>query len=452
MTMATMISILPFAALLLAMAVLPMVAGAFWHRFHPAIAAACAGASIAISLCTQAEAWPLIAVAGEYLTFISLIACLYICAGGIVVRIGRPGTPLTNLMVLLGGAALSNLIGTTGASLVLIRPFMAINAGRLRPYHIVFFIFVVSNIGGCLTPIGDPPLLMGYLRGIDFLRFATLAWWPWVTAMALVLAAFLWCDSRQVAPAGPAEDAAAAGGTAAGDGQRPLVHVRGWPIAGLLVVAVATLFLDPATCSWLPALEFQHHRISIVREAILLAIALAAHRLAEPADQQENRFSLAPISEVAWLFAGIFIAMAPAIALLHAQAASGSIAGLPLTPMVLYGATGICSGVLDNAPTFVAFLSSLEGSTGLSAAELGRSADALVGQRLAAIAVASVFWGALSYIGNGPNLIVKAVAEEARDAQGRAVVAMPDFLAYTLRYAIPFLLPVLLVVGLLFFR
>lgn len=434
-------SVAPFAILLTAIAVMPLLWAHAWHRWYPLISIGFGMFTALYYLVGLGDPWSLVHVGFEYATFITLLGSLYLCAGGVVVRINRVGGPVANLAILLGGALLANLVGTTGASLLLIRPFLAINRGRLRPYHVAFFIFFVSNCGGCLTPIGDPPLLIGFLRGIPFIHFAELAWRPWLLVMTLLSVAFSFCEWRNRVPS-----------TFAPHAGRPILVVAGWRNVALLLAAVACVFLDPATVAWLPAIELHGERCSFVRELLMAGIGWLGLRSAHAEHHAENDFMLAPIREVALLFVGIFLTMLPALALIRHEAQSGTLFGIALTPMAYYLGTGAFSSILDNAPTFLAFLAGLQGQSGLDIPHLGSAEDPVVVASLTACLVAAVFWGAMTYIGNGPNFMVKAVVESARDDDGRPLVEVPSFFGYVLRFSVPILLPVLIVVGLVFFR
>jgi Na+/H+ antiporter NhaD/arsenite permease-like protein len=369
----------------------------------------------------------------EYFSFLALLASLFLASSGIVVDLRARATPGINLGLLLGGAVLANLVGTTGASLLLIRPFLRINEGRLRPYHVAFFIMIVANIGGALTPIGDPPLFLGYLRGIDFFRFFTLALPEWLTALSLLGAAFWWFDSRNhaISRAEP----------------HPRLTIEGGRGLFFLPVIIGAVFLDPAKIPSLPALTVMVHgepvRFSFLRELIQLAAGYQAWRMASPHLLRINGFTFEPIREVAFLFAGIFATMAPALAIIHAHAVGGRI---PLDATGFYFGTGGLSAVLDNAPTYLAFLSALEGKEALTTTQLARSTDPGIIAELAACTVAAVFWGAMTYIGNGPNFMVKAICSDAKDAAGEPLVETPSFFGYILRFSLPILLPVLIVV------
>jgi Na+/H+ antiporter NhaD/arsenite permease-like protein len=434
-----LLPLLPFLLLLAAISLLPQAAPRFWHRRHPLVAVAAGLLTVIACVASAGDAWVLLPALFDYASFITVIACLYLCCGGVVVRIGCAGTPAVNLALLLGGAVLSNLVGTTGATLLLIRPYLAINRGRLRPYHMAFFIFLIANIGGCLTPIGDPPLLLGYLRGIDFLRFPALAWAPWLVAVTALGGIFVWFERSNRARAQTAATL-------------PRLAVRGWVCLCLLALALATMFLDPQRLPWLPRLEVHQLSVGFLRECLLVCIAVAAWRWGDPVCRQQNEFAFAPLGEIAWLFLALFITMVPALMALHAAASSGTLFGLPLAPLNLYLFTAGCSGLLDNAPTFLAVLSALEGANHLSAADLGRSGDAGHALQLSATAVGAVFGGALTYIGNGPNLLILALCTAARDPDGRPAMAVPGFFTFVWRFTLPVLVPVLLMVALVCYR
>ena len=432
-------TVIPFVVLLLAIALMPVIRPHFWHRWYPAVAIGLGALTAGYYLIGRGEFYPLAHVGFEYVTFISLLACLYVCSGGVVLGIGGRGRPWSNTAMLLFGGVIANLIGTTGASMLLIRPFLRANRGRLRPYHVVFFIFIVSNVGGSLTPIGDPPLLLGFLRGIDFFRFFELNFFPWLLAMSLLLTMFFCFD---VLNKRNSQTLAAF---------RDLPYVQGWSHIGLLLLTVGVVFLDPAKLSWLPAIHYHGHHFSFVRELLMLGIAVVAFKTANPERLRINDFTIEPIREVGFLFVGIFLTMIPALELIRSSAEAGSIMGFPLTVSTFYLGTGIFSAVLDNAPTFIAFLAGMEGRFGLTVAQIGHSTDPIVISSLSACAVASVFFGAMTYIGNGPNLMVKAIAESARDDNGQLLVEVPSLHGYFLKYSLPLLTPVLLVVWLVFY-
>lgn len=444
-------SVLPFVVLLGMIAVMPLVRPAWWHHRYPLVSYAL-GAVVALFYLIQGRWLSLVHVGFEYLSFVAVLACLYLVAAGIIVRLGFRGSARTNTFLLLFGALLANLIGTTGASVLLIRPYMLMNRGRLRPYHLVFFIFLVSNIGGALTPIGDPPLMLGYLKGIEFFRFYELNFREWLTALALLGGIFYLIDRRNPAPPDEIEHG----------GELTITGVRN---IGLLAVAVACIMLDPNRVEWVPGIVHAAdgwslalgpapaggETFSFMRELLLLAIGFWALRTTPAENLRANGYTSEPIREVAVLFVGIFLTMMPALELIRHQAAGGALFGLPLTPLTFYFGTGVFSGVLDNAPTFMAFLAGMEGKYDMTIAQLGASSDVTVAHSLGACAVASVFWGALTYIGNGPNFMVKAIAESATDDAGRRLIEVPSFFGYIMRYSLPILLPVLLLIGWLYY-
>ena len=434
-------TVAPFALLLIAIAVMPVLKPALWHRWYPAVAVGLGSLTAGYYLFVRVDGLPaLVHVGFEYLSFMALLTCLYVCSGGIVVGLGGKGRPWSNTLLLLVGGLIANLVGTTGASMLLIRPFLRANRGRLQPYHVVFFIFIVSNVGGALTPIGDPPLLLGFLRGIDFFRFFELNLLPWALTMVLLLALFLLFDSANKRHANTLAEF------------RHLPPLQGWSHLGLLGLGVAVVFLDPAKVTWLPAITYHGHDFSFIREVAMFAIAGIAWKTAHPQHLRLNDFTIEPMREVGFLFVGIFLTMIPALDLIRHAAEGGTIAGFPLTVSTFYLGTGLFSGVLDNAPTFIAFLAGMEGRFGLDVAAIGHSADPVIAHSLSACACAAVFFGAMTYIGNGPNLMVKAIAESARDANGALLVEVPSLHGYFLKYALPILTPVLLIVWLVFFR
>jgi len=424
----------PFVLILLAIAVLPIVAGRWWHsNRNKAIVVAVVSVPAAIYLVSLGDAGraALVHELGEYFSFISLLFALYVISGGIVVRGDFPGRPRTNLLVLVVGVVLANLIGTTGASMVLIRLILRINSGRKRPSHIpVFFIFVVSNLGGLLTPLGDPPLLLGFFKGVDF--FWTMSLWrEWMFTNGLVLAVFYvwdWIAYRREAPT---------------DLRTEAIRVHRLRIAGLdvngpllTVVLLGVLFQSPKIGGLGNALGVGD--LTLVRvwgDLVMLTAAALSLLLSPRHHHRENRFAWGPMVEVAVLFLGIFVTMAPALALLKVHGAKFGVT----EPWQFFWLTGGLSAFLDNAPTYVTF--------GTLAAE-GDDFSVLVANRpqiLAAISCGAVFMGACSYIGNGPNFMVKAIAEDAG-------YPMPSFFGYMVRFALPVLVPVLVVVTVVFFR
>ncbi|MFZ4765324.1 MAG: sodium:proton antiporter [Roseimicrobium sp.] len=421
--------LLPFVVLLLGIALMPLVAARFWEHHYPKVA-------VTLGLITagyyvlglhQGDAvWHALT---EYGAFMALIGSLYVISGGINIRVRGPASPVGNTLFLLMGACLANLIGTTGASMLLIRPWIRMNQQRITAYHIVFFIFVVSNCGGCLTPIGDPPLFLGFLRGVPFWWVMGHVWMAWVLCLGLLLAVFYALDVRNFRHA-PQQDVVV---PAAGE---ETWFLRGRHNVLLLAVVLVGVFLP------------QEWRLSagawyVSAGSLLMLGAAVVSYLSTPKQVHEaNDFNFHPVKEVGWLFIGIFLTMMPALDLL----ASGQ--GLQLeTPLQVYFASGALSAFLDNAPTYLAFLAAEMGHFQL---QVSRKEDVLQFLDLhpgfvVAISLGSVFFGAGSYIGNGPNFMVKAIAEKAQ-------VQTPSFLGYLFGYSLPILVPILAVVGWLMLR
>ncbi|HET8945605.1 MAG TPA: sodium:proton antiporter [Candidatus Polarisedimenticolia bacterium] len=448
-----LVSVLPFAGLLLSIALLPARAPHFWHRHYHHVALGW-GAVFALPylvLHPGAAIHDLLhALLTEYLPFVVLLGALFVISGGIVVRGRLGGTPLHNTLLLAFGTAIASLIGTTGAAMVLVRPLLRANAGRASRAHVVvFFIFLVANIGGCLTPLGDPPLFLGFLEGVPF--FWTLRLLPHLlVAAATLLAIFFVLDTvvarREAGLPRRAPWAADPSAPAAPADARP-----GLDGAGNLVLLALLLGMVLLSGVWHPgrvdlpgvALPLE----GLVRDGALIILATLSLRLTPGRLRLANAFTWEPIREVAWLFAGIFVTIIPAIAILRSGGgpASSLLQGLT-EPRHLYWATGLLSSVLDNAPTYLTFVNALIGRLGPGldpASGMARlTTDGAV--LLEAVSAGAVFMGAMTYIGNAPNLMVRAIAEEAG-------VTMPSFGRFVLRYAVPFLLPALLLVHLVCF-
>lgn len=409
---------LPFIALLLCIAILPLVAGHWWeHNSNKAIVAALWAIPIGLYIATV-DYHLLIHTAHEYFSFIVLLGALFTISGGIYITGNLTGRPLTNLTFLIIGSILANFIGTTGASMVLIRPLLRANSDRKHKQHIfIFFIFIVSNCGGMLTPLGDPPLFLGFLRGVEF--FWTLKLFPqWALVNILVMATFMGFEMRAFAKERPE------------DIQADLEVVIPVGISGrvnilfLLGVLGAVFIQEPV----------------FLREGIMIVMALLSYYVAPKAPRNENKFTFTAINEVAILFAGIFITMVPALQILEAR---GDELGIN-TAWKFYWATGALSSFLDNAPTYLTFASTACGLTGASVDNLQSLLHVPNGELfLAAISCGAVMMGANSYIGNGPNFMVKAIVEEGG-------VKMPTFFGYMI-YSGLVLIPSFIIVTLVFF-
>jgi Na+/H+ antiporter NhaD/arsenite permease-like protein len=424
-------SVLPFALLLLSIALLPLIAPVWWHENHNrAIVAASFAVPVAVYLgyvqlaTGQPALAPLLHESWHYLTFVALLGSLYIVSGGIRLRGRLGGTPLANAAFLALGATLANVIGTTGASMLLVRPFLRANAGRRRAAHLpVFFIFTVSNVGGLLTPLGDPPLFLGFLNGVPFLWTLSL-WREWLFVNASVLAVFLAWDLR----ARRLDEAGAPPGESP-----PLEPVRMEGLANvpLLAGVLAGVLIQ----GWIEGFRGQ-----AIGAAIMVVVSILSMLVTPRGLRKANGFTWGPIAEVAILFAGIFASMVPALELLGGH---GKELGLS-RPWQFFWLTGILSGFLDNAPTYLTFATVAAGSS-----DFGLLADDRISGLdgpavLRAISCGAVFLGALTYIGNGPNFMVKAIAEEAG-------VRMPSFFGY-MAYSCGILIPLFLAVTYLFMR
>jgi Na+/H+ antiporter NhaD/arsenite permease-like protein len=413
-------SVVPFAGLLLSIALLPLFAPALWAR-HYATACLAFGVPVAGFFLLRAPRELLHAVL-EYASFIILLASLFTISGGILLRGTLRGSAGVNCAILAVGAALANVFGTTGASMLLIRPLLRANAHRRRVAHVVvFFIFVVANIGGALTPIGDPPLFLGYLRGVPFFWTLRAMGLLWAVACALVIGVFYLVDRRAfaldtVADGDPSAVRAGAPEMAADANERVPLSIEGKINLLLLFVVIAAVFLPTP---W--------------REMAMAAAAVVSVWQTPAKVREENEFTWYPIEEVAILFAGIFATMIPALLILKARGAELGV----VTPAHFFWATGALSSFLDNAPTYLTFFSLAQGVGGTQTVA-GVSAPLLQ-----AIGAGAVFMGANSYIGNAPNFMVKAIAEEAG-------VRMPSFFGY-MAWSCGILLPIFALLTLLFF-
>jgi Na+/H+ antiporter NhaD/arsenite permease-like protein len=463
------VMILPFVLLLLAIAVVPFINKHWWEKHYPHVAVGLGAITVAYYLFVLRNPVRLLHTGMEYISFIVLIGSLFVVAGGIHIRLRGRSTPLGNVALLGIGAVIANIVGTTGASMILIRPYIRVNRYRIRPYHVVFFIFVVSNMGGALTPIGDPPLFLGYLKGIPFFWVAEALWYKWALGMLLVLGMFYVIDARSFVglPKSIRHEAEEKGEEGSVEGLQNVVF--------LVMILVAVFITNPP----------------FVREGLMILAAVGSYVLTKREIHEKNDFNFHPIKEVAFLFVGIFATMIPALDWLELNAASIGIQ----SPGQFYWACGSLSSVLDNAPTYLNFLTASFGLFlnpdivgqvqhlvqthgadlslvgGSYAGEIRNTYEALVKYHydlvvagsvpwddiataymignhqiyLQAISIAAVFFGSMTYIGNGPNFMVKSIADQAG-------VKMPSFFGYIVRYSIPVLLPVFIVVWFFFMR
>ncbi len=427
----------PFAGLLLSIALIPLVARTFWHHHYGKIAAAWSIALLVPMALTfgAAETWHQVvhALLLEYVPFVAILFALYTIAGGICVHGPVAGTPARNTALLGLGAVLASLMGTTGASMLLIRPLLAGNETRAHRVHaVVFFILLVGNVGGALSPLGDPPLFIGYLKGIDFFWTTSHLALPTVVITVVLLAAFYALDRWFQRHDPPAAVPAIARG--------PIWIEGKWNFLLLAGVVGAVLMSG----MWKPGIAFDVFGTplalqALVRDVLLVALALVSLALTPRAVREHNAFHWEPIVEVAKIFAGIFVTIIPALAILAAGREGAldvvvSFIARPdgtLSNPTVFWTTGILSAFLDNAPTYLVFFN-------LAGGDPRALMEPLAGT-LAAISMGAVYFGALTYVGNAPNFMIKAIAEDRG-------IAMPSFFGY-LAYASLALLPLLVLVS-----
>jgi Na+/H+ antiporter NhaD/arsenite permease-like protein len=432
--------VIPFVALLLMIATGPLFYEHFWHHNYPKIAVGLAILVVFYYLFILHNVHGPVHAMAEYVQFIALLASLYIASGGILIEIDKKATPLANVSLLLIGALVSNLIGTTGASMLLIRPFIRLNKGNIQPYHIIFFIFMVSNIGGSLTPIGDPPLFLGFLKGVPFFWTLEYNWPAWVLALIILALIFYFIDRKF--------------GRANEDELEEVTYTNKFELIGSrnflwLLVVICSVFLDPNVIDWVPAIHYDGQKFSFLREIIMLSVAYLSYKFADQKAIKGNEFNFEPIREVAFIFIGIFGTMMPALELVGNFAKSPEGAQL-ITHNTLYWGTGVLSGFLDNAPTYLNFLAAAMASQGAEISNIEMVRNFALNNyedsafELMAISIAAVFFGAMTYIGNGPNFMVKSIAEQSG-------IKMPSFFGYIIRFSLPILLPVLIIIWLVFF-
>lgn len=461
--------IIPFALLLLSIALLPFINKHWWEEYYPAVSIVLGATTLIYYLFVLNNPMRMVHTGMEYLSFIILIGSLFVVAGGIHIRIKGKSTPLANVLLLAVGGVIANVLGTTGASMILIRPYLRANKYRMRSFHVVFFIFIVSNIGGALTPIGDPPLFLGYLRGIPFFWIAEHLWHVWAIVIGILLLIFFMIDTMSFRKfeAGPKR--------VPEGGLHEEAEVSGLHNCFFLAVILLSLFIEKPL---------------FLRELLMLIAAVGSYTMTKKEIHRKNDFNFQPIKEVAILFLGIFATMVPALDWLEMNAAHIGIT----SPGQFYWGTGILSSILDNAPTYLNFLSASIGlfvdaeivqqvrhlvmthgsdiaNVGGTHAEEIRNTFTtlmkyhselvvtgnvpvddinicyLIGNHniyLKAISLAAVFFGAMTYIGNGPNFMVKSIAEQAG-------AKCPSFFGYVTKYSFPVLIPVFLLVWWVFF-
>jgi len=405
----------PFAILLVAIALAPLIAQHHWQRHYHQLCVALAGVVCAYHLFVVPQTARVLHASIDYVSFMVVVGSLFVVSGGIHLRVKGPSGPARNVLFLFFGAVLANLIGTIGASLLLIRPWIRMNKGRVASLHIAFFIFLVSNIGGALLPVG-PPLFLGFLKGVPFGWMLQHCWRQWLMMVGFVLLVFFVLDFINLRR------------------HKRRTHeseLTSWGCDGghnfvFLFVILAALIAVPV--GW--------------RETVVILTALGSYLGTPKRIREANNFTLAPLKEIGWLFLGVFGTMIPVLEFMERSAGR---LGLN-SDLAFYWATGLLSALLDNAPTYLAFFAAALGLHGLDLNDSSQVARFISenGRELIAISLGATFFGALTYIGNAPNLLVKTIAEHAR-------VPTPGFVEYIWKFALPILLPAFALVSILFF-
>ena len=440
---------IPFVGILLSIAVFPLIAPHFWHHHFPKVSAAWALIfAVPFLIAYQGEAvYEILHIyLIDYIPFIILLWGLFTISGGIYVRGTLKGTPALNTLLILIGTALASWVGTTGAAMIMIRPILRANEERKHKVHIiVFFIFLVANIGGTLTPLGDPPLFLGFLHGVSFFWTLGLIRELMVAAVILLIVFYVWdtilykkenLSSVQAVETVPLKV----------EGAQNFIFLLG-VVAGVLFSGIAHL-------GEITVIGVHMHVQSIIRDGWIILMGLLSMRFTAKSIREANEFSWFPIQEVAYLFAGIFMTIIPALAILKAgeKGAMAALIQAVETPQHFFWVTGSLSSFLDNAPTYLTFFNTALGKLGLTEPAIREAFAAgtistsfpefetlLIG-----ISLGAVFMGANTYIGNAPNFMVKSIAEEAG-------INMPSFFGYMFKYSLPILIPVFFIITLIFF-
>jgi len=405
----------PFAILLVAIALAPLIAQHHWERHYHKLCVALAGTVCLYYLFVAKEPARVIHAGIDYLTFMVVVGSFFVVAGGIHLRVKSPSGAMRNTLFLFVGALLGNLIGTIGASMLLIRPWIAMNRGRVAPMHMAFFIFLVSNIGGALLPVG-PPLFLGFLKGVPFGWTLQNCWRQWLIAVAIVLAVFFVLDLINLRSCKRAIRES---------------EITQWRCEGaqnFLFLFALLAALIAVRAGW--------------REPLMVLIALGSYFATPQRIREADRFTFAPLKEVGWLFLGIFGTMIPVLEYMERSAEK-----LGLTSeTAFFWATGLLSALLDNAPTYLAFFAAALGLHHFEINDPLQVANFISknGGELTALSLGAAFFGALTYIGNAPNLLVKTIAEYAD-------IPTPSFVGYICKFAIPVLIPLFILISLLFF-
>jgi Na+/H+ antiporter NhaD/arsenite permease-like protein len=439
----------PFVLLLLGIAIVPFINKRFWEHNYHRIAVGLGLLVLGYYVFSLHNTPRMLTSAVEYIGFMALIGSLFVIAGGIHINMTGRATPAANTGLLALGALLANVIGTTGASMLLIRPFLRINKYRAEPFQVVFFIFIVSNIGGALTPIGDPPLFLGYLKGVPFFWLLTkpqvVA--AWLLCVGVLLALFFIVDTIHFRKH-PARER---------EKTKDVIELEGSHNFLWLFIVIGLVLMQKA--EWLqgiekwPLMETLGNWIgwtapkaaesvtTLVIAGLMIATAWLSHKYANKDALRENEFSFGPVREVGFLFVGIFATMVPALDLLEQHAAQ---LGITTARQYFWG-SGALSSVLDNAPTYLNFLTAAFGLHHLSLENPAHVqtflGDPAMARYLVAVSLGSVFFGANTYIGNGPNFMVKSIAESAG-------ARCPGFFGYIVKYSLPILIVLFAIVSL----
>jgi Na+/H+ antiporter NhaD/arsenite permease-like protein len=447
------VMVAPFVILLLAIALMPFIHKHHWENHYPKVSIGLGAITVVYYLFVLHNGQRMLTSMIEYCGFIALIGSLFVIAGGIHIDMSGKATPGTNVGLLAMGAILANLIGTTGASMLLIRPFLRINKYRIAAYHVVFFIFIVSNVGGALTPIGDPPLFLGYLKGVPFfwLLGRPRVVLSWLLTCAVLLGLFYVIDALEFRKY-KTEVKRSAEDRVLVEGNHNFIWL--FIIIGLVLVQKAeflktlehTQLVEAMSdvFGWGPQKTFESC-MTVVIAVLMTSVACLAYKFATKEALRENEFTFAPIKEVGFLFVGIFATMVPALDLLEKHAGD---LGIRTLQQFFWG-TGALSSVLDNAPTYLNFLTAAFGLKGLSLENPTDVATFLshpqMAVYLASVSISAVYFGAMTYIGNGPNFMVKSIAESSG-------VKCPSFFGYIVKYSVPILLPIFALLAWMFLR
>ncbi len=439
---------IPFVGILLSIALFPLFAPRFWHHHYIKVSLAWAlifAVPFVIAFGGEAVHEILHIFFLDYFPFIILLWALFTVSGGILIEGSLKGTPFLNTLFLLVGTFSASFIGTMGASMLLIRPLLRANSNRRKKVHlVVFFIFLVSNIGGSLTPLGDPPLFLGFLHGVPF--FWTFSLFPQMCLVAVILILLFFCidswyfkrEGQAAPPAGLEREA-----------EPKKLGIRGGHnllfLAGVMGAVLMSGILKAGTITFL-GIHFEIQ--NLMRDGILILLGLLSLWSTSGAVRKENEFSWFPIQEVAFLFAGIFMTIIPVLAILQAgtEGGFGFVLESVKDPVGYFWITGLLSSFLDNAPTYLTFLSTALGTFFANTPEI-EAIHALIAKHeiyLKAISLGAVFMGANTYIGNAPNFVVKSIAEMSG-------VRMPTFFGYLFKYSLPILFPIFLLITFLFF-